>query len=170
MQSTLIEPSCVTLRTAPQQESKKGTFIFGTNTPMHTHSSVTKQHVQTFLIHYSCQAASCWLKPMAFVLLPVYAIDVDWTILCHVENSSSAGIKERYVYFGTNTPMHTHSSVTRQHVQTFLIHYSCQAASCWLKPMAFVLLPDTSALMKVTLCCGKKSKLQLDQMPKSVCK
>ena len=33
--------------------------------------------------------------------------------------------------------------------------------------MAIVLLPDTSALMKVTLGCGKKSKLQLDKMPKS---
>ena len=37
---------------------------------------------------------------------------------------------ERYIYFGINMPnmsMHTHSSITKQHVQTFLIHYSFQA-------------------------------------------
>ena len=66
----------------------------------------------------------------------VYAIDVDWIVLCHVENCSSEGIKERYVDFGINNPnmsMHNRSWVTKQNVQRFLIHYNFQAASYWNK-------------------------------------
>ena len=44
--------------------------------------------------------------------LLVYANGVDWTIPCHIENYSSAGIKEKYIDFGINTPnmsMQNHS-------------------------------------------------------------
>ena len=70
---------------------------------------------------------------------------------------------------GINTPnmsIHNHSSLTKQHVQTFHIHYSFQVVD-FAKTNGDRITSRQFGVDESNVRLWKKSKLQLDKMPKS---